>query len=315
MIELHIDARKRKQLSKNIVTATIGGKIAIGLGILCLVLAVAVPCYLMMFTSGFLSDDGPLFDAILAASLFGVCALFLFACTYRQRNAKLSMRLEERLYIDNGFLYYFYHLSNDTWWRFQYIEYGVTSYVVDLRNTRIRAGERPFQYFLEGGVYIHRYVNPTPETVMVPLNAMKRVEDAEGFPNHLEIYDYWMPSLYSTIVEEQKKAWTPGYGQQPYINGRNVFSTPASQQPYVQQYQQPMPGAGNIPNTNATPTPPVNQTIPVKPQSNGSPVIPYIAAGIFILALLWGLYTGRWSVLAGIPFIIWLIAKGNNRRH
>ena len=190
MIEFHIDAKKREQLSREIVTASIGGKIAIGLGYLCIVIAVVLPCYLMIFTDGFLSDDGPLFDSILAASTFGLGAFFFFVCTYRQRNLRVDMRTHERLLLENGWLRYSFHLSNDG------DVNGLNDIAINLRECNLQLGANGECVFT-GGVFGWHYQNiltdrPRSLAEMTPISSF-------------EIWSYWSPDLYETLVAEQRR--------------------------------------------------------------------------------------------------------------
>lgn len=74
--------------------------------------------------------------------------------------------------------------------------YGI--YAIDLKQTNIIAGA-PGQYSLDGGgsIYCSQRYAYIPKIVMISLNDM---EELDGV---LEMWDYWQPGLYETIMVVQ----------------------------------------------------------------------------------------------------------------
>ena len=188
-MEFRIDENLRRRISSKMVGATVGGKIALAFGVLLVVLAVVLPWYLMNFTPG-LSDDGPLFESILAATVFGLGAFLCFVCTYRQRNLRVAMRTHERLLLEDGWLRYSFHLSNDR------DVNGLNDIAINLRECNLQLGSSGECVFA-GGVVGWHYQNistdrPRSLAEMTPISSF-------------EIWPYWSPDLYETLVAEQRR--------------------------------------------------------------------------------------------------------------
>ena len=289
-MEFNLDKKKRSNLSYKIIPATIGGKIALTFCTICTVLFF-VSLFAIIHYWGFERNSDDAIRWMISVMVFG-CTLMGgpigFIITYRQRNINLSMRTQERLFIDNGLLYYFYRLSNDF--------YGLSSFVVDLKKTNISIGKNG-QYIFKGGVYLHRYESPGVETRIVPLEEMQNVEDIERVKDYLEMWDYWQPNLYEAVLEEQEKLAKGGQQQVSELQ----FPWEEYQQP-----EQPTQQPEDASNSNA-------DLFVEKPPSKAKKTLFYSLACIFGLAILAGLSIGNLVVLAGLAFVVYLIAKAKGR--
>ena len=195
-MEFHIDKNLRRRCSSKIIGATLGGKIALTLCSICTVLFFVSLVLMLSYTAEFLNSDHNEDLAIKSAYAALAFSAFLMAgpigliITYRQRNAGVAMRTRERLVLEGGWLRYSFRLSNDR------DCYGLDDIAINLRECSLRRGASGECVFA-GGVFRWHYEN-------VLTDRPRSFDEMEPTPT-FEIWPYWSPELYETLLAEQQR--------------------------------------------------------------------------------------------------------------
>ncbi len=191
-MEFQIDKDLRRRISFKIIGATTGGKIALTLCSICTVLF-----FVSLYPFIYYLDYEPNTDeaikwacAMMAVGIFLMAGPVGLACTYRQRNLRVAMRTHERLLLENGWLRYSFHLSNDTNIN------GLSDFAINLRESSLQLGPNGECVFT-GGVFSWDYQNVVTDIPRSPA-------EMRSIPS-FEIWPYWSPDLYETLVAEQQR--------------------------------------------------------------------------------------------------------------
>ncbi len=271
-MKFSIDEKARRSLSFKTVGATTGGKIALTFCSICTVLFFVSLYFMIHYWDAERNTDEiiKLGIAMLAFGTFLMAGPIGFIITYRQRNLRVSMRTNERLFIEDGWLRYSFHLSGDR------DVSGLNDIVINLRECDLQLGSNGECVFT-GGIFGWHYQN-------ISLDRPRSIDEMEPIPT-FEIGSYWSPNLYETLIAEQQRL---------VLNDEENINTRPQQS-----------NAEESSNTPVTTSETVRAFVDVSKKSR--PLVAFaccLVAFLLVCAVVWGLSVGRlYSLVVLIPLV------------
>lgn len=172
-------------MARRIVTASSGGKIAVMVAVVLILAFIIITPLLYFFTEG-VTDMGPALDAGFVGIMLLLGGIITLSCTWRQRNASISMRKKEVLLLDYPLLTYCFAASSE---KHSLRRNAIT---IDLSNdVEMSYDEERERILFTGTVYYWYYKNVKTDKVL-SLNEMHQMD-------YYEIYNYFEPNLYETL--------------------------------------------------------------------------------------------------------------------
>ena len=178
--EFVINKVEKKKVSSKIITATIGGKVAVALIFILALIAIILPSYVYLNQNYIISTvnetkkaemlhnyipslypnevEHPIRNRIfelftlvhplILSGLFLFLALLATACTIRQRGRETRMRINEKLELNDNILIYSFTMPANRW----YPQNGVTVVAIDLSHSKVLYDKRQERLIFHGNI-------------------------------------------------------------------------------------------------------------------------------------------------------------------
>ena len=191
-MEFHMDKNLKRHCSRKIIGATTGGRVTFVLCSICTVLFF-VSLYALIYCGDYErnSDEAIMwFYSAFAFSAFFMAGPFGLVCTCLRRNICVGLRKKEHLFIEDGWLRYSFHIVNDR------DTNGLNEIAINLRECNLQLGQNG-ECMFTGGVVGWHYEN-------ILHNYLRSLDEMEPVSS-FEIWPYWSPDLYETLLAEQRR--------------------------------------------------------------------------------------------------------------